>query len=140
MPRRVQIAVDCHDPQRLAEFWCQVLGYKLRKPPDGHASWPEYSAAVAVQPGEAWAVIVDPDGDGPGVLFHRVPEAKVAKNRVHLDVFLAPGLPVEERRPLVGPEVDRLGALGAVHVRTDDDGDDYYAVLQDPEGNEFCVG
>ena len=57
-----------------------------------------------------------------------------------VDVFLAPGLPVEERRPLVGPEVKRLVALGAVHVRTDDDGDDYSAFLQDPEGNEFCVG
>ena len=55
MPRRVQIAVDCHDPQRLAEFWCQVLGYKLRKPPDGHASWPEYSAAA-----EAAATRADP--------------------------------------------------------------------------------
>ena len=95
---------------------------------------------MAVQPGEGWAVIVDPDGHGPAVLFHRVPEAKVGKNRLHLDVFLSPGAPVEERRPLVAPEVDRLVALGATHLRTDDDGDDYYAVLHDPEGNEFCVG
>ena len=140
MARTVQIAVDCHDPERLAEFWCAALGYELRKPPAGHRSWASYSEAVAVQPGEAWTVIVDPDGHGPGVLFHRVPEAKVGKNRLHLDVFLSPGSSAEERRPLVAPEVDRLVGLGATYLRTDDDGDDYYAVLQDPEGNEFCVG
>lgn len=134
------MAIDCADPERLARFWTNVLGYRLREPPAGHASWSAYSLAVGTRPDEAWTMIVDPDGDGPSVLFHKVPEAKVVKNRVHLDVFLAPGEPVDVRRPLVAPEVARLIGLGATHVRTDDDGEDYYAVLQDPEGNEFCVG
>jgi predicted enzyme related to lactoylglutathione lyase len=140
MARPVQVAIDCRDPDRLAEFWAAVLGYEVRQPPNGHDSWAAYSAAVAVMPEEAWSMIVDPAGTGPSVLFHAVPEAKVCKNRVHLDVFLAKGEPVEKRRPLVAPEVERLVALGARHVRTDDDGSDYYAVMQDPEGNEFCVG
>ena len=70
--------------------------------------------------------------DCPSVLFHRVPEPKLTKNRVHLDIRIAPGVPNNSTRALV--------ALGATHVRTDEDESDYYAVMQDPEGNEFCVG
>jgi hypothetical protein len=74
------------------------------------------------------------------VLFHRVPEAKVTKNRVHLDIRVAPGADKATARPFVDAEVRRLVALGATHTRTDDDESDYYAVMQDPEGNEFCIG
>jgi len=140
MGRHVQIAVDCADPQRLAAFWCEVLGYRIADPPLGYPSWAEFSAAVAAEPGEAWCRLVDPDDSGPPVLFHRVPEGKSSKNRLHLDVVLAPGQPPEACRPLVDAEAARLVALGATYVRTDDDETDYYAVMQDPEGNEFCVG
>ena len=85
------MAIDCEDPDRLAAFWAEVLGYRRPAPPDGHASWSEYSRAVAVDKGEAWSQLVDPDGIGPPVLFHRVPEAKIVKNQVHLDLRLAPG-------------------------------------------------
>jgi len=132
--------VDCVDPDSLAAFWCDVLGYVVLDPPAGHASWAAYSAAVAAEPGEGWSVIVDPDDHGPSVLFHRVPEPKTVKNRLHLDIVLAPGAPTDETRPLVDAEVRRLVQRGATYVRTDDDGQDYYAVMQDPEGNEFCVG
>jgi Glyoxalase-like domain len=101
-----------------------VLGYALRAAPAG----------------SEWATIADPSGAGPSVLFHRVPEPKIIKNRVHLDVRLAPGMPTSTTRPLVEHEVQRLVALGATHVRTDEDESDYYVVMQDPEGNEFCVG
>jgi hypothetical protein len=136
----VQIAVDCHDPELLGAFWVEALDYELRVPPPPHATWAEYSRTAAVQPDEAWVVIVDPEGHGPSVLFHRVPEAKVAKNRLHLDIVLAPGRSPAVTRPLVDAEAERLVGLGAVHERTDDDGNDYYAVMRDPEGNEFCVG
>jgi hypothetical protein len=82
---------------------------------------------------------VDPDSVQPSLFFHRVPERKTVKNRVHLDIRLAPGAPEETARPLVDAEARRLVGFGATHLRTDDD-DDYYAVMQDPEGNEFCVG
>ena len=140
MGRPVQIAIDCADPARLAQFWAEVLGYHLAEPPPGYASWQEFSSAVG-GPDEEWNAVVDPAGTGPRVFFHRVPEHKVVKNRVHLDIRIAPaGTPKEERRPLVDTEVARLITMGATHVRTDDDETDYFAVMQDPEGNEFCVG
>ena len=138
--RRVQIAIDCADPTRLAQFWAEVLAYDLADPPSGYATWREFAAAVG-GPDEEWHAVVDPAGTGPRVFFHRVPEGKVVKNRVHLDIRIAPaGTPKEQRRPLVDAEVQRLSGLGASHVRTDDDETDYFAVMQDPEGNEFCIG
>jgi catechol 2,3-dioxygenase-like lactoylglutathione lyase family enzyme len=138
--RQVQIAIDCQDPELLAAFWVDVLGYEVRKPPAGNATWADYSRTVAVVRGEAWCMIVDPDGAGPPLLFHSVPEGKAGKNRVHLDISVAPGRPPDACKPLVDAEAERLVALGATHVRTDEDDHDYYAVMQDPEGNEFCVG
>jgi catechol 2,3-dioxygenase-like lactoylglutathione lyase family enzyme len=124
MTRQVQVAVDCADPARLVAFWASVLGYQ---PQDA--------------PGDDWAALVDPQGVRPRLLFHRVPEGKVVKNRVHLDVRVSGEgeVPMAARRPLVDAEAVRLAALGATHLRTDDDGVDYFAVLQDPEGNEFCI-
>jgi catechol 2,3-dioxygenase-like lactoylglutathione lyase family enzyme len=125
MTRRVQVAIDCADPDRLAAFWIEVLEYQLVKPPTGNE----------------WSQIMDPDGVGPHLLFHRVPEPKVTKNRVHIDIRVRPqGSSDDVARPYVEAEVRRLIDLGATHVRTDDDESDYYAVMQDPEGNEFCVG
>ena len=140
MATQVQISVDCANPERLARFWADVLGYQLEEPPSGYDSWSDYSRAVA-GPGQEWHAVVDPDGVGPRVLFHRVPEAKVVKNRLHLDVRAAGprGTPKEQRRPLVDAEANRLLSVGATLVRTEDDDDDYFAVMQDPEGNEFCV-
>jgi hypothetical protein len=139
MVRQVQVAIDCADPERLARFWAGALEYELAPPPAGYTSWADFSGAVASTPGEAWHAAVDPDGVGPRLLFHRVPEGKVAKNRMHLDIRVA-DLPKEQRRPLVDGEARRLVAAGATHLRTDDDETDYYAVMQDPEGNEFCIG
>ncbi|MBK1784281.1 VOC family protein [Prauserella cavernicola] len=130
MDRRIQIAVDCADPGRLARFWAQALGYEVETAPEGFASWHEFSLEYGA-PGEGWSAVVDPAGVGPRVLFHSVPEVKTGKNRWHLDVRIG--------RANVDAEVVRLGALGASHLRTVADESDYYAVLRDPEGNEFCV-
>jgi hypothetical protein len=75
------------------------------------------------------------------VLFHRVRERKLTKNRVHLDVKVAHGrgTPRELRRRLVDAESGRLVDAGATHVHTVEDETDYFAVMQDPEGNEFCI-
>lgn len=130
MERRKQVAVDCADPHRLARFWAEVLGYVVQDPPDGHASWAEFSRAEG-GPGEAWCAVVDPHGTGPRVLFHSVPEPKAGKNRLHLDVKIG--------RQHVDTEAVRLVSLGATHVRTVEDAQDYFAVMRDPEGNEFCL-
>jgi len=79
------VAIDCADPERLAIFWATVLGYVVDAPPAGYASRQDFSRS-AVGVGESWAAVVDPAGAGPQVLFHRVPDPKVGKNRVHLDV------------------------------------------------------
>ena len=140
MGRRFQVAIDCSDPERLARFWADFLGYRLADPPDGHATWAEYSASAG-GPDESWAQLVDPDRVGPTILFHRVPEPKVVKNRVHLDFRVGdPATSEAGRREAVDAEARRLVGRGATHVRTDDDDEDYYAVMQDPEGNEFCIG
>jgi Glyoxalase-like domain len=137
--RAVQVDIDCEKPDLLASFWAAALDYRLFDPPSGHATWAEYSQSEAVEPGEAWSMIVDPEGRGPSVLFHRVPEPKVGKNRLHLDIFLAPGAPRSVTQPLVDAEARRLVDLGATFVRTSSEARDYYVVMQDPEGNEFCV-
>ncbi len=131
------MAIDCADPARLARFWADVLGYQPQDPPLEYSSWSEFSAAVGA-PGEEWNAVVDPDGVGPRVLFHRVPEPKLVKNRVHLDVRVS-GVGTtsgHSRRHLVDAEVSRLLAAGATHLRTVEDEIDYFAVMQDPEAND----
>lgn len=123
MAKQIQVVVDCADPGRLARFWAEVLGYQVEDLPPG-----------------GWAAAVDPDGVGPRLLFQAVPEPKITKNRLHLDVRTAErGTPIEVRRPLVHAEVARVTALGATHVHTFEEQPDYFALMNDPEGHEFCV-
>jgi predicted enzyme related to lactoylglutathione lyase len=108
------IAFDTADPYRLARFWSQVVGQPL----PGNA-----------QPGDDELTMSL--GNGTNLYFQRVPEPKTVKNRLH--VCLQPDI----RRDT---EVDRLLGLGATfhedHRNPDGTG---WAVLRDPEGNEFCV-
>ena len=87
---------------------------------------------------EAWTRALDPAKRRPPLLFHRVPEPKVVKNRLHLDLFVGRRDAPDHTR-LVDAEAERLVGLGAIHVRTETEEDDHYAVLQDPEGNELCI-
>ncbi|GAA2454035.1 hypothetical protein GCM10010405_42330 [Streptomyces macrosporus] len=82
---------------------------------------------------------VDPSGVGPRLFFQRVPEGKVVKNRGHLDVRVGTGLVGEERLAALEAECARLVALGAVRERLLYDGNDSCIVMQDIEGNEFCL-
>ena len=70
-----------------------------------------------------------------------MPEGKSAKNRVHLDVNVGGGraVPDDERRPRVNTKAEELVALGATEVRRDEEHGEYWIVMQDPEGNEFCL-
>jgi catechol 2,3-dioxygenase-like lactoylglutathione lyase family enzyme len=142
MARDLQITFDCADPAALAAFWADALGYRVQDPPPGFGSWDEALAAMGIPPerrNDASAV-VDPDGAGPRLFFQRVPEAKQAKNRVHLDVRAAPGLQGEERMAALEAEAERLVARGATRLSRHEPAPPLGAghiVMADPEGNEF---
>jgi len=144
MATTIQVVFDCTDPDRLARFWAEALHYKLQDPPEGYAEWDDFLREIGV-PEEEWgnaSAVVDPDGAGPRLYFQRVPEAKAVKNRVHLDLNAggSQGTPLEDRRRNVDAEVERLVAAGAtvLHAGEVRNGE-YWVVMQDPEGNEFCV-
>jgi catechol 2,3-dioxygenase-like lactoylglutathione lyase family enzyme len=141
--RQVQITFDCRDPAALAGFWGETLGYRLDDPPAGFATWDEALTAWGV-PEERRndrSAVGDPDGVGPRLFFQKVAEQKVAKNRVHLDVRAAPGLEGEKRMAALEAECARLVSLGAIRVQRHEPGrmDAGHIVMQDPEGNEFCL-
>jgi catechol 2,3-dioxygenase-like lactoylglutathione lyase family enzyme len=139
--RQVQITFDASDPERLAHFWCEVLGYVVPTPPDGFASWTEYDATLPVASQGRGPACSDPAGAGPRLFFQRVPEGKVVKNRVHVDVRVGDGLEGDERLSALEAESARLVALGATQVRVmyADGVDESCIVMQDIEGNEFCL-
>ena len=95
-------------------------------------------------PQERWtsaSACQDPDGVGPRLFFQQVPEGKQVKNRLHLDVRVGTGLVGEERVAALEAECARLEQYGATRVRLmEADGfDESCLVMQDPEGNEFCL-
>jgi hypothetical protein len=137
----VQVTIDCADPDRLSRFWMEVLGYRAEPPPSGFDSWEEFARDRGIPP-ERWndyGAAVDPDGRGPRLFFQRVPEPKTIKNRVHLDVNTSAGVPRESRREHLASEAARLTGLGATTGRTVEEPTGYHIVMQDPEGNEFCL-
>lgn len=143
MATSFQVTFDCADPERLGAFWIEALGYKQQDPPPGYATWPEFLATLNI-PEEQWNsayAIVDPDGRGPRIFFQRVPEAKTVKNRVHLDVNVGggPSAALAERRARVDAAAEQLCRVGATRLRAYEQHDEYWVVMQDPEGNEFCL-
>jgi hypothetical protein len=143
MATTLQVAVDCADPAALARFWADALGYVVQPPPEGHDSWETWLAAMDV-PESEWnsaSAVVDPDGPGPRIYFQRVPEEKAGKNRLHLDLRISPGpsSPADERRRTVEPVAERLVGLGATVVGPVEEMGSWWLVMQDPEGNEFCL-
>ena len=111
------VVIDCDDPRRLAEFWAGVLDYELtRRNPE------EFQ-------------LRDPKGIGGALYFMTVPEPKVGKNRLHLDIIAT-----ESMHDAVASLV-RRGAT-VLEEREDPaslDNPDHWTVMLDPEGNEFCV-
>jgi hypothetical protein len=106
------VVIDCLDSQPVAEFWMAALEYE-----------------VAARDG-TWVLLRDPRGEGPPLAIDPVPEPKIVKNRVHLD--LSPTTTMEA-------EVTRLQELGAHVVRVVTQDGSTHTVMTDPEGNEFCV-
>jgi predicted enzyme related to lactoylglutathione lyase len=107
------VTIDAHDPAALAAWWAEALGFRVKELEDE---------------GEV-AIIPEDRGKDPAILFIRVPDDKVMKNRIHLD------LTPDDR----DAEVARLEAMGATRVDIGQSGDETWVVLSDPEGNELCV-
>lgn len=139
--KKIQVTFDCADPERVARFWCEVLGYVIPPPPNEYETWEAFNDSLPPEnQGSAFAC-VDPSGEGPRLFFQRVPEGKVVKNRLHLDVRSGIALTGEERVAALEAECARLLPLGATRVRLQqaDEFNESYIVMQDVEGNEFCL-
>jgi predicted enzyme related to lactoylglutathione lyase len=109
----IGLVLDCADPERLAAFWGPALDY------------------VNVGSAGAYVVLFPNAKAGPKLLLQRVPEPKIAKNRMHLDIEASD----------IEAEADRLVGLGARRVQqeTIHEHGTTWILMTDPEGNEFCV-
>jgi catechol 2,3-dioxygenase-like lactoylglutathione lyase family enzyme len=108
-----EVVIDSADPPRLARFWSEVLG------------WP-----CSATDEDGSVELAEPGGAKPTLLFVPVPEPKVGKNRIHLDV-----------NPTGCDQEEELGRLFSLGARPADvgQGEQTWVVLADPEGNEFCL-
>jgi hypothetical protein len=106
------VVVDCNDFGTMSSFWQAALRYVPRDPPE-----------------DDWVVLMDPEGNGVNVSLQQVPEQRSGKNRLHFDLY------TDDQ----SGEVRRLLQIGAsIHPRTPEPDEDF-VVLEDPEGNLFCV-
>ena len=110
------VSVDSLDPLRLATFWAAVLGWRI--------TFDDGDEVVLEPPAGS-----PHEGISPDIVFIRVPNGRVAKSRLHLDL----------RPSDQFAEVQRVEELGATRVDIGQPSDCTWVVLADPEGNEFCV-
>jgi predicted enzyme related to lactoylglutathione lyase len=112
--RTFRLCIDANDVDRVTDFWTSVFGYEVREtdPPD-----------------DDWRHLDSPSAALPPLTIQPVPETKTVKNRLHLDFFVA------EPDPWIRRCVD----LGARKLWLSEEPDDWFQVMADPEGNEFCI-
>jgi hypothetical protein len=110
------ICIDTTDPVPLARWWAELLGWRLTHQDDDE---------VVLEPPAG----SPEDGVSPGILFLRVPEPKLVKDRLHIDL----------RPEDQAAEVARAEAMGATRVDIGQGDDVSWVVLADPDGNEFCI-
>lgn len=106
------IVIACREFDRMLAFWQRALRYVPREPP-----------------AEGWVVLRDPDGRGPNVSLNRVTKTRTARSRLHLDLYTGDQ----------AAEVERLIALGAARYPWRYRPGADFVVLEDPDGNLFCV-
>lgn len=133
-----QVTFDTSDPHRVARFWAQALHYEK----EDHTAVVAQLLAQGRIPDQATTEIDggrqfadvsacrDPQGARPRLFFQRVPEGKVVKNRVHLDIHVG--------KDRIDEEVARLAGLGATPAWESNTGG-RCVTMRDVEGNEFCV-
>lgn len=112
--RLVGLCIDANDPLELARFWAAALGWEVAA---------ETTHDVALRP---------TDDTSFRIVFRAVPERKVARSRIHLDLTTTS---LDDQQE----SVTRLVELGARHIDIGQTGDEPHVVLADPEGNEFCL-
>jgi len=115
MSTRIEIGIDCADPERLAPFWASALGYAIGD----------------LDRAGDYLDLVPADASQPVVYLQRVPEPKITKNRLHLDLMT----------PDAEGTIARLTRLGASKIGSPMTGSEggWWQVMADPDGNEFCV-
>jgi len=139
-----QVVFDCAEPHRLAAWWAEALGWTVeptdeafirRMIAEGHATDADTTTWAGQLVWREGAAIRHPDDPEQGtrrrILFQLVPEPKVVKNRVHLDVWVGPDA--------VEAETTRLVAAGATISHRGQQGPHHWVTLIDPEGNELCL-
>lgn len=144
-PIEFQVTLDCADPHELAAWWAETLAWELEPTNEafiaemieaGHAS----EADTRTWRGQVWwaegaAIRLPAAGEGAGcrrVLFQLGHDAKVGKNRMHLDLRLPDGPGLDATR-------DALVARGATFLWEASQGPHRWYTMADPEGNEFCL-
>jgi hypothetical protein len=135
MAIQMDLTFDCVRAATLAEFWKTALGYEDEPPPAPFATREQWAASFG-EPDEdegdgAW--LRDPSGRGPRLVLLEVPEPKVAKNRLHIDIRVGKS---PDQWAGITAKADELVAAGG-RVLTTFAG--HHIVMADPEGNEFCV-
>jgi len=106
------IVVDCTEFDRMMTFWQEALHYLPREPA-----------------GDGWVVLIDPEGKSPNISLNRILEKTASRNSLHLDLY------TNDREG----EVERLVKLGAILHPQIYEPDEDFRVLEDPEGNLFCI-
>jgi catechol 2,3-dioxygenase-like lactoylglutathione lyase family enzyme len=106
------IVIDCSEFDKMLAFWQEALHYVPRKPAKG-----------------GWVVLCDPEGRSPNLSLNQDPKRRSGRNRLHLDLY------TDNREG----EVSRLLKIGATRHPQTYEPDDDFVVLEDPDGNLFCV-
>jgi hypothetical protein len=106
------IVIDCVEFKKMVAFWKEALHYVIREPVQG-----------------GWAILRDPEGKGPNISLNHVNKRPPGRNRLHLDLY------TEDREG----EVERLVSIGATPHSQSYEPDEDFRVLEDPDGNLFCV-
>lgn len=139
-----QVTIDCADPHPLASWWAAALGWQVELTDEafikdmvakGFAEEAETTTYDGALVWKSAAAISHPEAPPGGlrrrVLFQQVPEPKTVKNRVHLDVRVAPDN--------VEQETERLVAAGGRFLHRGSQGPHQWITIADPEGNELCI-
>jgi len=107
------IVIRCYEFERMMEFWKNALHYVPKYPPSN-----------------GWVILTDPSGKGPNISLDKTPDKRTGKrSRLHLDLY------AENQNE----EVERLVGLGALRYPWRYNPDDDFVVLEDPDGNLFCI-
>jgi glyoxalase superfamily protein len=139
-----QLAVDCARPHELADWWAETLGWVVEQSDEdfirkmiaeGYATDSDTTTYAGKLVWTDGAAIRHPDGPVTGhrrrIIFQQVPEAKTAKNRWHIDVWVG--------QENVQAAKDRLIERGATFLHDGQQGPHGWVTMADPEGNEFCI-